>query len=548
MRIQKQLMANNTTAQKLSTPRDLFRALQKGKLADENSFFHLFASNVDDIIWITDEKLTPQYISPSFSKLTGIAVEKASSVCITSILSTSPLYAKAENPHFSVQKRSVRWESCIETADNSIIWLESSASPLWQKDLNTFAGIIVVTRDITRWKKTLFELEAAKEDAFTANTIKSSFLANMSHEVRTPMNGVLGMLQLLTYTDLNAEQSGYVETATIAGKTLLTIVDDILDYSKIAAGKLRLTPKPFQLREMIKNLANFFATLIKDSDVNLEYQITPDIPNTLIADQTRIEQIFFNLVGNAVKFTEKGSIQIRISTLNDLHDGRLTLKGTVSDTGIGIPEEDIEKLFEDFTQAQTNDHKKFKGTGLGLSIVKKIITQMGGSIQLKRNQPQGTTVTFTMVVDAAEKSPESRQTGERPPTLSSLDRQLSILVVEDEHINQVILQAILRKLNHRYTLATNGQEALEILKNKLFDVILMDVQMPVVNGIEATKRIKTGSEYLAARNIPIIALTGCAMTGDREKCLAAGMDTYLTKPVDLQALDLMLQSLTTTAS
>ena len=534
--------------------RDLFmgiaRDITKRRLSEKvtrqnESLYRLLADNVHDVIWTTNSSFTPQYVSPSFYNLTGVSQDKAVKLIEQKILSTSPFPTDGRSNPFPFKGKSVHWESCIETAQNSILWIESIASPLpQQQNKNNFAGIIVVTRDITARKKIVLELEAAKEDAFSASQAKSSFLANMSHEVRTPMNGVLGMLQLLTLTSLDSEQFKYVEAATTAGKSLLTIINDILDYSKIEAGKLQINPEVFDLKEMVRTLINSFETYADPADVTLRYEIDDSIPHSLKADQTRIRQILFNLIGNAIKFTEHGEIVLTMSKLKNVQNNKIILEGAVKDTGIGIPEESEEKLFELFTQVHTGGQKKIKGTGLGLSIVKQLVEQMGGSVNLKRNKTKGTTATFSIEVETLEQKTLNLTEKAPTPILTSPHRRLSTLIVEDEPINQQILQAILTKLGHQATLASNGEQALQLLESNLYDIILMDVQMPILDGIETTRRIKESKKYTAAKNIPIVALTAYAMAGDQERCLEAGMDSYLSKPVDIKALDAKLKALT----
>jgi len=521
------------------------RRLSEKVTRQKENLYRLLADNVHDIIWTTNSTFTPQYVSPSFYNLTGVPQDKAIKLIEQKILSTSPFPINVGSKSTPFKGGSIHWESCIETTKNSILWIESIASPLPQKkNTNDFAGMIVVTRDITSSKKIVLELEAAKEDAFAASQAKSSFLANMSHEVRTPMNGVLGMLQLLTLTSLDSEQFKYIEAATTAGKSLLTIINDILDYSKIEAGKLQINPEAFHLREMVRTLINSFESSVDPADVTLRYEVENSVPNSLKADQTRIRQILSNLIGNAIKFTEHGEIVLTIRKLKSVQENKIILEGTVTDTGIGIPEKSEKKLFELFTQIHTSGQKKSKGTGLGLSIVKQLVHQMGGSVNLKRNTTKGITVTFTIEVETLEQKLVDTKNKAPTPILTSPNRSLSTLIVEDEPINQQILHAILKKLGHKPTLASNGEQALQLLENNLYDIILMDVQMPILDGIETTKRIKESPTFAAAKNIPIIALTAYAMAGDQERCLAAGMDSYLSKPVDIKALDAKLKSLT----
>lgn len=513
-------------------------ALQKSE-----HLYRLLADNVHDVIWTTDDKLIPQHVSPSFRNLTGLPLGEAIRAIHRDIIATSPFTNDQFQSLIFTEEKSLHWESEIKTARGEMVWVESIASPL-PESLNNFSGIIGVTRDITSRKKIMLELEAAKEQAFAANKAKSEFLANMSHEVRTPMNGVMGMLQLMTMTTLDDEQFEYVETAMASGESLLTIINDILDYSKIEAGKLQMTPEGFKIRELVKPLITSFRTAINHEKVKLFCSISPEVPAVLVADHVRIRQILYNLVGNAVKFTEKGAIHISIRILETIGNTRVKLECTIADTGIGVPEDIGNKLFEPFTQIESSKQKKIKGTGLGLSIVKQLVRQMEGTVHLCRNETHGTTVTFTLVIGIGEIQSEPERSCISTPILTSPNRRLSTLVVEDEQINQQILQAILTKLGHRSTIASDGYLALDLLKTHHFDIVLMDVQMPKLDGIEATRIIRTSEIFHHVQNIPIIALTAYAMAGDKDKCLEAGMDSYLAKPVDIKALEKQLKTLT----
>lgn len=513
-------------------------ALQKSE-----HLYRLLADNVHDVIWTTDDKLIPQHVSPSFRHLTGLPLEEAIRAIHRDLIATSPFTNDQFHSLIFTREKSLHWESEIKTAKGEIVWVESIASPLPESS-NNFTGIIGVTRDITSRKKIMMELEAAKEQAFAANKAKSEFLANMSHEVRTPMNGVMGMLQLMTMTTLDDEQFEYVETAMASGESLLTIINDILDYSKIEAGKLQMTPEEFQIREMVKPLITSFRTAINHEKVKLICSISPEVPAVLVADHVRIRQILYNLVGNAIKFTEKGEIHIGIRILETIGNTRVKLECTIADTGIGVPEDIGAKLFEPFTQIESSKQKKIKGTGLGLSIVKQLVRQMEGTVHLYRNKSHGTTVTFTLKIGIGKTQSEPERSSITTPILTSPNRRLFTLVVEDEQINQQILQAILTKLGHRSIIASDGYLALELLKKHRFDIVLMDVQMPELDGIEATRIIRTSENFRHVQKIPIIALTAYAMAGDKDKCLEAGMDSYLAKPVDIKALEKQLKTLT----
>ncbi|EKD35894.1 MAG: hypothetical protein ACD_75C01735G0002 [uncultured bacterium] len=512
-------------------------------LRKSENLYRLLADNVHDVIWTTDSTLQPRYVSPSFSHLIGFAQEDAMLAIYRDIIVTSPFMDSHCQFLSLTEDRTLHWESEILTAKGESIRVESIASPL-PESADHFGGIIGVTRDITSRKKIMDELEAAKEQAFAANKAKSEFLANMSHEVRTPMNGVLGMLQLLKMTNLDDEQLEYIDTAMESGKSLLTIINDILDYAKIEAGKLPMTPEVFQLREIIRTLVSSFQTAVNPHKVTLSYTVDPWVPEFLVADHIRIRQIFYNLVGNAVKFTEMGEIKITIGVAEMIDQNRVMLECSIADTGIGVPENIGDKLFEPFTQIESPRQKKIKGTGLGLSIVKQLVLQMAGTVTLKSNNAGGTTVTFTLVADRAPVRPTEDRMVAPAPILTSPHRRLAALIVEDEQINQQILQAILTKLGHRPTIAENGYAALDLLESHHFDIVLMDVQMPELDGLETTRIIRNSKDFLAIRNIPIIALTAYAMAGDKDKCLDAGMDGYLAKPVEIKKLEKLLKNLT----
>ncbi|MBU1565607.1 MAG: PAS domain S-box protein [Proteobacteria bacterium] len=513
-------------------------------LRKSENLYRLLADNVHDIIWTTDNTLKPQYVSPSFSHLMGFPQEEGISAIHRHVILTSPFSVSHTSILTLSEDRPLHWESKIKTAKGEYIWVESIATPL-PGNSNQFNGIIGVTRDITGRKQIVLELESAKEQAFAASKTKSEFLAHMSHEVRTPMNGVLGMLQLLNMTELNEEQHDYVKTAMESGKSLLTIINDILDYSKIEAGKLQMTPEEFRIRDIIKTLAASFKTAIDPRRVKLHYFVAPEVPEALIADHMRIRQILYNLVGNAIKFTEQGSININLRTIKNINANQVILECSIADTGIGIPGDIGDKLFEPFTQIDSRRRKKIQGTGLGLSIVKLLVMQMGGTVHLESNEAEGTTVTFTLTAEVGSPKETTADTLPLPaPLLTRSHRRLSTLVVEDEQINQQILQAILIKLGHRTTIADNGYVALDLLLSSHFDIVLMDVQMPEMDGLETTKLIRTSKEFSHIHDIPIIALTAYAMAGDKEKCLAAGMTSYLAKPVDIKILENLLQKLT----
>lgn len=432
------------------------------------------------------------------------------------------------------------YETIYRRKDGTRFPIELSALRLTMsgEDLYTF-----IARDITDRKQMMTELETAKEEAFAASRAKSKFLANMSHEVRTPMNGVIGMLQLLQMTPLNEEQGEYVQTASISGESLLTIINDILDYAKTESGKVQITPEPFDVKKLMDHLVTSFKNSIDPEKVQLNYSISPDVPPFLIADRVRLRQILFNLIDNALKFTDSGEITITIKTGETDDTENMRISWSVADTGIGIPEIASARIFEPFTRIEETNSRKRKGTGLGLSIVKQLVSQMGGDVSLKRNENRGTTFTFDIVAEICDSSDITTKIIVPPPLLTGSQRRLSTLIVEDEPINQQILKAVLTKLGHRTKVVSDGKSAINLIESFDFDVILMDVQMPQLDGLETTRIIRSSTTSAKAKSVPIIALTAYAMAGDKEKCLAAGMDYYLSKPVDVKALAQILKNL-----
>ena len=474
------------------------------------------------------------YVNRGFSELTGYAPEEVIGKSPKMLQGIKTDRKTLDRVREAIDnRRPISVELLNYSKDGFEYWLEINVNPIFCPQSGECVYFIATERDITERKNAESELLKALEKTEMATRAKSEFLANMSHELRTPMNGILGLAEILQGQELSDDVRECIDAIHGSGMSLLSIVNDILDLSKIEAQELEIEKYPFKSRDILKNIRDLTAIAASRKGLNYDIQISENVPEWFMGDGKRIQQIIFNLVGNAIKFTEQGGIAIHMDWKTVRGEDSLMIQ--VQDTGIGIPIEFQEQLFNKFSQADSSISRKFGGTGLGLAITKYLVEMMGGHISFTSQVNQGTIFFLNIPIEEAPKQDilETEIKVSNENALTGIDLQnIRALIVEDHPINQMLAVKWLKKLGLKnIDSAMNGFESITLLRNNSYDFILMDCQMPELDGFETTSLIRDMEKQINKRT-PIIAMTANAMLGERERCLQAGMDDYLSKPLN----------------
>jgi PAS domain S-box-containing protein len=523
------------------------------ELVESERKYRLLAENVEDVIFRTGADFRFDYVSPSVRALLGMDPDEVLAQSLDQTLTPESQgrvaearerrrLAEAAGDHNLVNR--IELEMCRK--DGSTVWVEVISKGLRDAQGRNL-GLVGLARNIAERKQMERQLVAAKEAAEAASKAKSEFLANVSHEIRTPLNGMLGMLQLLQGGELDSENAEMIGTALDCGRGLVALINDILDLSQIEAGVVRLHPREFMLDKTVDSVLAVFGHQAAARGLNLTCELDPATPLALHGDEGRLRQVLFNLVGNALKFTETGEVRVTVCPLPHAHsDGKARLLFSVRDTGIGIPENRIGDVFETFTQVDGSYTRRYSGAGLGLSIVRRLVKLMGGGLVMDSEEGRGTEVFFSLPfgVVGATVQPERRAFSSRPGVAAAPvpPKRMRLLLAEDDRVGRIAVQGMLERLGHECIAVDCGRSAVEELLRGGYHCALLDIQMPDMSGLEAVRLAREGLP--ANANLPpVVALTAHAMHGDRESFLAQGMDHYLSKPVNMDELRRLLDGL-----
>jgi PAS domain S-box-containing protein len=499
------------------------------KLAESEKLYRLLSTNSTDIICLFDleEGVTFKFISPSVEQVMGYKPED--------LIGKSPFHFVYPDDleHTERITRDLTLNGQASTIEyramkknGEVIWLESNSNPIFDST-GKVTGFQTSARDISRRKEFEESLKEAKQKAEEVNEAKSHFLSMMSHEIRTPMNAIIGLTNLMSLSDTNPEQQENLRLLRFSGENLLTIINDILDFSKIEAKKIELERVEFNLRELISNTKQVLEQKAVAQGIAINLHCETIVPIKVLGDPVRISQVLTNLIGNAIKFTEEGSVDLIVRYKGKVHD-KQTVSFEIKDTGIGIAPEKLGKIFEGFSQAESDTTRKYGGTGLGLSITRKLLELMGSEIEVKSELAKGSTFSFTLSLEEP-KGVADVLMEINTEINASTESEIHVLLVEDNKVNQIVACGFLKRWGISADIANDGTEALKMVVDKDYDIVLMDLQMPNMDGYEASRAIRRmeGDKFT---KLPIIALTASAMLGMNEKVLNAGMTDFITKP------------------
>lgn len=502
-------------------------------------------SKTENSMVIADKNGKIEWVNEGFERLTGFSQQEVVETYGDMLLRNNLSGLNPRSPHYKTlteEKRSVSYESKNYSKDGKELWVFTTITPVLDST-GEITKIIAIDSDISERKEVEFELILAKQKAEKLAHTKEEFLANMSHEIRTPMNAIMGMAELLKETKLDHKQQEYLKSISFASENLLTLINDVLDLAKMEAGEMKFENVPFDLRQLLDSIGGMLQFRVNEKNLEYRCNVDNEVPKELKGDPTRLNQILLNLLGNAIKFTEKGFVELNVKPLSKA-DNEVELQFEVVDTGIGIPKSKQKSIFESFKQGENETTRRYGGTGLGLSIVKKLLHFQGGDITVDSTPDEGSTfrvvIGFKVNSHSQPKPVEEQVNGGHGQDLAGVN----VLVVEDNELNQILAVEFLNKAGASSQVASNGKEAVEKVDSTKFDIVLMDIQMPEMDGYEATKTIrKKGNQ------VPIVAMTAHAFQGEREKCLSAGMDDYLTKPIRFEKMvEIMTNALTKTTT
>ncbi|HVZ45643.1 MAG TPA: ATP-binding protein [Ramlibacter sp.] len=492
-------------------------------------------NSIPDVISYKDAEGCYLGCNEAFTKLSGVSAadvvgKRLAEVCSPELAGN----VEAIDRQVIDTMERVRSEEWVTYPDGTMALLDSLRSPL-RDHQGRVMGILAVGRNVTQRKLQQEELERARDVAQEATRMKSDFLANMSHEIRTPMNAIIGLSHLALKGELPARQRDYIQKVHASGQHLLGIINDILDFSKVEAGKLAIEEEAFNLDRLIAQVGATMADKAAAKGLELDFQVADDVPRRLVGDSLRIRQVLINYVNNAVKYTEKGSVVVAVRA-GAADDDEVMLRFSVTDTGIGLTEQQQQRLFQSFSQADSSTTRRYGGTGLGLAICKKLAELMGGDVSVESTPGRGSTFRFSVPVRLADEGARDSQPP-LPDAPRSAPRGARVLLVEDNDINQSVGRELLKDAGIDCEIASNGQEALDMLRSGGYDLVLMDMQMPVMDGLTATQELR---KLPSCAKLPVVAMTANALLRDRERCLAAGMDDFVAKPIEPNELQRVL--------